>query len=174
MSRFVMLSIFFLGWAFYEASGGADFSKELKAEKLAALQLEEDKKHAAALAAEAEKTRLAAAKAAVVNEAMVTRAAFDPSSVSVAQATPQPARVEPTPTTEATAEEPQIDIRKVKSTRVNVRNGPGTRYNVDLKLTRGTRVEILQDPGNGWVKLKVEETGRIGWMAARLLDKTVG
>jgi uncharacterized protein YgiM (DUF1202 family) len=57
---------------------------------------------------------------------------------------------------------------------VNVRNGPSPRYNVILKLTRGTRVEILQDPGNGWVKLKVEDTGRIGWMAARLLEKTTG
>jgi uncharacterized protein YgiM (DUF1202 family) len=175
MSRFVLLSIFFLGWAFYEVSGGADFTKELEAEKLAALQVEEEQKRAAALAAEAEKTRLAAAKAAVVNEAMVTRAAFDPTTVAVAQPSPKPARVDPVapPAAEA-ADEPQIDLRKVKSTRVNVRNGPSTRYNVILKLTRGTRVEILQDPGNGWVKLKVEDTGRIGWMAARLLEKTTG
>jgi sRNA-binding protein len=175
MSRFVFLSIFFLGWAFYEVSGGADFTQELEAEKLAAQQLEEDKKRAAAKAAEVEKTRLAAAKAAVVTEAMVTRAAFNPTSV-VAQPAPKPTRAEPAekPKVEATAEDPVTDIRKVRSTRVNVRNGPSTRYNVILKLTRGTRVEILQDPGNGWVKLKVEDTGRIGWMAARLLEKTTG
>ena len=60
------------------------------------------------------------------------------------------------------------------ATRVNLRNGPSTQYNVILKLTQGTRVEILQEPGNGWVKLKVAENGRIGWMASRLLQKLEG
>jgi hypothetical protein len=180
MSRFVFLSIFFLGWAFYELSGGADFTAELEAEKLAAAQLEEDRKQTEALAAKA--TQLAAQKAAaessVVTEAMVTRAAFDPTQVQLkpaaqAASSAEPATVEPASAKPATPE-PQLDIRQVRGTRVNVRNGPSTRYNVILKLTRGTRVEILQEPGNGWVKLKVEDTGRIGWMAARLLEQATG
>lgn len=61
------------------------------------------------------------------------------------------------------------DIREVTGNRVNLRGGPGTDYNVVDKLVRGARVEVLDDIGDGWVKLQVEETGRIGWMADFLL-----
>lgn len=61
------------------------------------------------------------------------------------------------------------DTRSVTGTTVNMRNGPGTRYSVTDRLNRGDLVEVLQDPGNGWVKLRVKESGRIGWMADFLL-----
>lgn len=165
MSRFVFLSLLFLGWGFYELSGGADFTKDLEARKLAALQLEEDRELAAAQAAATRQAE--AAEKRVVTEVMVTRAAFDPTEVQIKPAAQTPAAI----ATISAQPEPAADIRQVRGSRVNVRNGPSTRYNVILKLTQGTRVEILQDPGNGWVKLKVEDTGRIGWIAARLLEQ---
>ena len=55
--------------------------------------------------------------------------------------------------------------------RVNMRNGPSTSYNVITQLTRGTEVEVLEIPGNGWVRLKVQASGEIGWMAERLLTR---
>ncbi|MCR8824918.1 SH3 domain-containing protein [Photobacterium sp. TY 1-4] len=61
------------------------------------------------------------------------------------------------------------DMRSVSASRVNVRGGPGTQYGVVDNLTRGTQVEILQDPGNGWVKLRPIEGGAEGWMADFLL-----
>ncbi|WP_176440916.1 SH3 domain-containing protein [Oceanicola sp. 22II-s10i] len=61
------------------------------------------------------------------------------------------------------------DLRVVTGTRVNMRNGPGTRYSVVSRLDQGDEVEVLQDPGDGWVKLRVSDTGRIGWMADFLL-----
>lgn len=61
------------------------------------------------------------------------------------------------------------DMRTVRPARVNLRSGPGTDFSVAAKLSRGTRVEILRDEGDGWVKLRVEESGRIGWMADYLL-----
>lgn len=63
------------------------------------------------------------------------------------------------------------DLRHVSGSRVNMRNGPGTQYSVVDKLLRGQEVEVLQDPGIGWVKLQVTGSGRIGWMSARLLQK---
>ncbi|MDT8328969.1 MAG: SH3 domain-containing protein [Roseovarius sp.] len=60
-------------------------------------------------------------------------------------------------------------IRKVASNKVNLRTGPGTDYGRMGQLTRGTEVVVLRDPGNGWIKLKVQETGRVGWIADRLL-----
>ncbi len=61
------------------------------------------------------------------------------------------------------------DIRRVTAARVNMREGPGRNFAVVAKLSAGDSVEILQDPGLGWVKLKMAETGRVGWMADFLL-----
>ena len=54
-----------------------------------------------------------------------------------------------------------------------MRNGPGTSYSVVATLSRDTEVEVLRDPGQGWVKLQVVDSGRIGWMSARLLSTPI-
>jgi uncharacterized protein YgiM (DUF1202 family) len=54
-----------------------------------------------------------------------------------------------------------------------MRNGPGQSFDVVGKLGNGERVEILQDPGDGWVKLRVVEGGRVGWMADFLLTASI-
>ncbi|MEX0309627.1 MAG: SH3 domain-containing protein [Tateyamaria sp.] len=61
------------------------------------------------------------------------------------------------------------DVRSVSARSVNVRGGPGTNYSIVDKLTRGSEVEVLQDPGNGWVKLRTLNNGTVGWMADYLL-----
>lgn len=62
------------------------------------------------------------------------------------------------------------EVRRVTGNSVNVRGGPGTGYSVVNRLVRGDEVEILQDPGNGWVKLRPVNGGSIGWMADFLLS----
>ncbi|MGR1583453.1 SH3 domain-containing protein [Thalassobius sp. S69A] len=171
MLRYILLTFVFLGWAFYEASGGTEFTADLQAKKeLAAAKAAQD-------AAEKAEAAALAQREIEVPAAMVTRAAFDPAEVTPpAQSDAQPAA---TPDPEA-KDDPEIatidetpapDIRKVAGSRVNMRMGPATSYNIVLRLTRGTRVQVLQEPGNGWVKLRVEENGRVGWMASRLLTK---
>ena len=61
------------------------------------------------------------------------------------------------------------DIRAVSGDRVNLREGPGTNYSVIDQLVRGDKVEVLQDEGEGWVKLRPVGGGTIGWMASFLL-----
>lgn len=68
----------------------------------------------------------------------------------------------------------QRDIRAVDGNRVNMRNGPGTNYSVLAQLDRSTKVEILADPGDGWVKLRPINGGPVGWMADYLLSRTGG
>ncbi|MGB2201766.1 MAG: SH3 domain-containing protein [Pseudooceanicola atlanticus] len=46
-----------------------------------------------------------------------------------------------------------------------MRNGPGTNFSIVDRLTRGEQVEVLAEPGNGWLKLRVSDSGRVGWMA---------
>ena len=62
------------------------------------------------------------------------------------------------------------DLRTILKSRVNMRMGPGTNFNVVSKLDIGAEVELLQEPGNGWMKLRVVETGRVGWMADYLVS----
>jgi uncharacterized protein YgiM (DUF1202 family) len=68
------------------------------------------------------------------------------------------------------ASETPVDLRLVSGNNVNMRNGPGTSYSVVGRLTRGEEVEVLSDPGNGWLKLRVAETGNVGWMADFLVS----
>ncbi|MBR9843565.1 MAG: SH3 domain-containing protein [Rhodobacteraceae bacterium] len=167
MTRFVFLSFIFLGWAFYEVSGGQEFEpappKRVTTAKPAvapvlAVADENDVDISAALAAESQP---------VPKPVKV-------SLVSAPAPTPVQERVALTPSPEelaklAVAEEDPADIREVRGSRVNMRSGPGTRFSVLGTLTRGEKVEVLREPDNGWAKLKVLETGRIGWMSAKLL-----
>ena len=63
------------------------------------------------------------------------------------------------------------DIRAVSGDRVNVRDGPGTNYSVVNQLVRGDKVEVLQDVGDGWVKLRPVDGGPVGWIASFLLTE---
>lgn len=62
------------------------------------------------------------------------------------------------------------DIRKITAGRVNYRNGPGTRYGVLGKLSRGDEVEVLEVFENGWVRLRIPDSNRIGWVAGSLVS----
>ena len=86
----------------------------------------------------------------------------------------QQENVEETVFSLASYAQPAPDFRFVKGNRVNMRVGPGTEYSVVGTLVRDSQVEVLQDPGFGWVKLLELETGRIGWMSASLLTKLEG
>ena len=33
------------------------------------------------------------------------------------------------------------------------------------QAARGAEVKVLTDPGDGWVRLKTQDTNRIGWMS---------
>ena len=63
------------------------------------------------------------------------------------------------------------DVRNVTGRSVNVRGGPGTNYSVVNRLVRGDQVEVLEDPGDGWVRLRPVGGGPVGWMADFLLSE---
>ena len=62
-----------------------------------------------------------------------------------------------------------VDLREVTASRVNLRNGPGTKYSVLDKLVRGDTVQVLSDNGDGWIKLRVKSSNQVGWMADYLV-----
>jgi len=65
---------------------------------------------------------------------------------------------------------PIADLRAVTGSRVNMRAGPGTNYEVVASLTRGEQVDVLNDPGTGWLELRPVGGGPSGWMASRLVS----
>lgn len=223
MSRFVILSLGFMAFGFYELSGGADFDPEAEA----ALRLAERGGPREVVPkpqkATPEPVMLAnAAEAIQGQKPAVGRLALDGSAAAVDLPVtrtvprivtartavgldadvPQPERnralgltalmtrpfneslvnsarevraargevmTEPVAATLPAIIAPPADLRRVKVSRANMRNGPGTRYNVVGRLVRDTEVEVVSDAATGWVKLKVLETGRVGWISAKLL-----
>lgn len=214
MFRFILVSLGFLGWAFYEMSGGSDFdpvaTRMARIEPVAETPFD-------APAENSNQVVLASASGDVVdtdpfeNEA-VTRVSLNLTSLQdaldqsgdAAVVTPAVTAVDPAvvPTnvaiTTASADTPAIipslivqddtatataspaalvseiglDIRTVSGNRVNVRGGPSTNFSVVSKLVRGDAVEILEDNGNGWVKMRSVLTGEEGWMADFLLSES--
>lgn len=71
---------------------------------------------------------------------------------------------------EATPES-HLDIREIRASRVNMRQGPGTIYPVSARLLAGDKVLILDDSGTGWLQLRTKAGNKIGWVAASLVSK---
>ena len=81
------------------------------------------------------------------------------------------------PTTEdakPVSQESLRDLRRIIGTSVNMRTGPGTRYGVLTRVTRNTEVEVLEIFDNGWMRLRVLDTQRIGWVSGTLVSADQG
>jgi hypothetical protein len=222
MWRFIFVSFAFLGWSFYELSGGADYTPATNSIQVRA-QLNNERPKIRPV--EVDVTRLAENGAAIEDET-VTRSITSLADLDLsggqrfeiklarAEAADAPAMTEtPKPqVTKAVATDedgetalpdhvakavaaaslsgaasdsvdrvtlastrdaipdssmalPAKETRRVTGNVVNMRGGPGTRYDRIAKLRKDDEVVVLQEPGNGWIKLRVVDTGRVGWMA---------
>jgi len=169
----MIVTFLLLGWGFFELSGGADFvPPEPQPKPLNAL-LEEVAQEEKAIVARADR---APASEEILGQGQdrdarpaVTLASFGNDGTSLATVLGEAEKVLEPEVEEVAA---ITDIRVVTGSRVNMRNGPGTSYQVLSQLVRGDEAEVLQDPGNGWLKIRVNDTGRVGWMAERLMRPT--
>jgi len=214
MNKFILISFGFLGWAFYEMSGGEEFEpasvrmahlmpKPEPVTDTPAISVEQ------AVVSEPDTSAQTASQTALVDtdppmNEDVTRVALNLSALeesladtdsadptaplassntgvprnigSISESADTPAIIPSliVPTTETT----QVtitstasfdDIRTVSGNRVNVRGGPGTDFGIVTRLVRGDEVEILEDNGDGWVRLRLLGGGTEGWMADFLL-----
>ncbi|MCD9149441.1 SH3 domain-containing protein [Pseudophaeobacter flagellatus] len=67
--------------------------------------------------------------------------------------------------------ETYLDIRQIRASRVNMRQGPGTIYPVVGRLLAGDKVLVIEDSGTGWLNLRTQKGNKIGWVAASLVSK---
>lgn len=189
MGKIILISFAFLAFAFYELSGGGDFVS-IADQKRTALEIEQERTRITEAEAKAEhESKLAVVGVAIEPQVQpettplvltrtaptATQANDNDELQAAVTAALKADKLEATPEAEDVAVAVQIeeatptDVREVTAARVNMRNGPGQSFDVLAKLTAGQQVEILQDPGDGWVKLRVLDNGRIGWMADFLL-----
>lgn len=198
MWRLILVSFAFLGWSFYELSGGADYRPSANSIQARAV-LDNQRPVARPLRVnvielaqdgtprqEAEVTRTITSLHDLglnMGESVMLTLASAEGGTTAAPVTislptvrlTTPATLPDTPEvaegavalTETLA--PTPDLRRVSGNSVNLRTGPGTGYGRIASLKRGTEVIVLSDPGEGWIKLRVPETGRIGWMAETML-----
>lgn len=191
MMRLILLTFGFMGWSWYELSGGSEFEPgENGLRVLAKVEAEALPEAKPVVAAVSEpKPVVTRAKTGVTELASVSAASF-PETSKVVTVVPHPGRVktveEPVrlasletlvkgetlvnSETVTAAPEVKIDYRIVTGNRVNLRAGPGTSYGVVTKLLRGDDVEVLQDDGTGWVKLRSFDGNQIGWMSESFLE----
>ncbi len=207
VARFILVTFGFLGWAFYELSGGSDFDGEalrlsrietqdlspVAPEKARTLLASVDTSQAqqsddvtrSALNLTTTKniitpkpTVVATQAVATATSANVVEASLVTGEAFIDDLTAEPTIILPSlvaglnpSAVQPLQEVNDSDIRSVTGNRVNVRGGPGKDYSVVNSLTRGTEVEVLQDPGDGWVKLRPVDGGPVGWMADFLLTQ---
>ena len=190
MWRLIIVTFAFMGLAFYELSGGSDFQPPERADAspVTVTPLATTPVIATSSSAEAAPRKALTTASNVgqaprdeIGDAQVIQASLDMPIAKPRRANAlfevvgqAPRRAEPKVVAEA--EPARVipagfgnDVRIVAKPRVNMRGGPGTNYDVVAKLNDGDVVDVIEDNGDGWVKLRVTDSGEIGWMADFLL-----
>jgi|29_taG_2_1085357.scaffolds.fasta_scaffold02163_2 hypothetical protein len=224
MSRFVFVSFAFLGWGFYELSGGADFTpperpvteiaeaptpvtnrgsqngitvsatslvtrtmiearhkdlvrarvEERQSPPVLAPQDQDGEAHEAAPPASASLftaglraggLQLASLEAGLGGGLQSDWREDDAPIAAIRQ----PGLAEDTAAGQSPAAE--NDIRSIRASRVNMRQGPGTAYPIITRLLAGDEVIVIDDNGSGWLHLRTTDDEHFGWIAASLVSK---
>ena len=181
MWKYLVLCFVMLGWAFFELSGGQDF-KPTRGTAVAVIDAIDndldpidrsfDQEEVARAATDALRSidfgdeQDTVARALTITDAQVWKVSSEPGSNVVIENLLDyvaPVVAEPAPKTD-----PEY---RVSVNRANMRNGPSTRNGVIAKLERGTAVRLLPSESGSWVKLRVVDTNRVGWISKKLLKK---
>jgi hypothetical protein len=88
----------------------------------------------------------------------------------IADSRPAPRPVQTTP--EPVVVEPARIVWFVTGSRVNVRQGPSTEFGIMGQVVYGEAAEIVSDPNQEWVKIRIEGDGVEGYIAKRFMSET--
>lgn len=174
VSRFIFLSFAFLGWAFYEVSGGPDFQPRISA-AIAATEISRPSTavsknlDAPDTAAVLQETSATQETGLIVTRMIVADAATPGQGITSYSMSSTLGRNAPKLMFSLSATGPSPDIRRITADKVNLRTGPGTDFVVVDNLSLATRVKLLDGSVRGWVKLRSLDSGRVGWIQRRFL-----
>ncbi|EBA12169.1 hypothetical protein RCCS2_12769 [Roseobacter sp. CCS2] len=170
-----------LFWVFFEMSGGMDFvpKSERETQRMAKAHTSDWADHyvpfdqpiiTSPAPVQVAQAPSAAETSHVIQASLTEVSTFD------TQMTGEPAVIKTVaPQFDATDEtgdtpEPRRDIRIIAGDWVNMRQGPGTDFGVVTTLPRGTEAEIIDETADQWARIRLLETGQVGWMASWLLS----
>ena len=175
MWKYLLLCFVMLGWAFFELSGGQDFEPVLatSVSEVAAptdhvdpIDRSFDREEVARAATNALRSiefddhAVAAAPVNVVTDAALWKVSADTETSVIIENILD----DVVPVVAATVPSDE-NLYAVSVNRANMRNGPSIRNGVIAKLERGTAVQLLPSSSGSWVKLRVVETNRVGWIS---------
>lgn len=177
--RFVLAAFAFMGWGFYELSGGADFvpeQREVAAIEPAPLLTIVPEETPVILAALTEAAPLIEplTEPVIADDTLLISEAVE---AAISELDNETAEINIAGITTDAVIEPVIessdDIRYVTAQRLNVRAGPSTNHNVvgQLLLGEATLVIAIAEADREWVQIRVEGDGVEGYIAARFLSE---
>ena len=192
MWRFIVLTFAFLGWSFYILSGGADYEPRPQSIQARA-KLDNLRPYArptpVVVAAVVDESQASDEEETVTRalsslddlnlsdagRLQITLASINAESAEepTFEADPQKAEAlthAPDAAIEDANKQAEMDIRQITGTVVNMRDGPSTYFLAIGKLRQGDEVEVLENPGEGWLKIRATETDQVGWMADWLVS----
>ncbi|WP_058862750.1 SH3 domain-containing protein [Pseudoponticoccus marisrubri] len=179
----ILVTFGVLGWAWFELSGGTDFEPgQNGVQVLAQVETEQTQPAAPQQPTERVARTTATNPVSLSNVAALGmplldtasqrppfRPGAEPGNEQVAMLQNASLRTDAAPEPVVT-EAVSIDYRVVTGSRVNLRGGPSTGYGVVTQLLRGEEVEVLDDTGDGWVKLRALDGDNVGWMSDAFLE----
>ena len=181
MWKYLFLCFVMLGWAFFELSGGQNIEPALAtsvsevvapSDDVDPIDRSFDREEVARAATDALRSiefddhAEAAAPVNVVTDAALWKVSADTETSVIIENI-----FEDVVPVVAAAVPSDENLYAVSVNRANMRNGPSTRNGVIAKLERGTAVQLLPSSSGSWVKLRVVETNRVGWIFKKLLKK---
>ena len=181
MWRYLLLCFVMLGWVFFELSGGQDCEPVLATsvsevaaptEDVDPIDRSFDREEVASAATNALRSiefddqAETASRAYVATDTQLWKVSADTETSTIIENILDD--VVPVVAVNVPSDE---NLYTVSVNRANMRNGPSTRNGVVAKLERGTAVQLLLGQSGSWVKLRVVETNRVGWISKKLLKK---
>lgn len=198
MWRFVLVSFVALGWSFYVLSGGADYEP---VENSIQVQSKIEKPEPQAEPETVSRNTQTLAQVEAMMDGMEeTEAKTEELSVTLAATrTDGPGIIEAEASrpkadllkmnlsdrkfetkesidsaVAAALGEPSVDpsqLRWVKEGMVDLRSGPGLTFDRVAQVTKGTEVAVLEDPGHGWLNVRIVDSYETGWLAEWLVTE---
>lgn len=111
------------------------------------------------------------------NPSVLSRSVKTPTAVIAGNATPNPDSGKGTPEQNAAPKvtsTPQQATGKVNTQILNLRQGPATSFEIVDRLQQDTQVVILgRLTDSVWLKVRVPDIGKEGWVAAQYIDANV-
>lgn len=169
MRTYVWVSFAFMGWAYYEVSGGGDFVPQQR--DIAVMEPSGDTQPDVVTRAQTPTLlSVSASNLDASNLVPTVETSLEQDADQARAATVETvALIQDEPAVDPVIAEPVIDIRAVAASRVNMRMGPSTDDDVITTLTQGTDLEVLEINEDGWAKISTLDRGIEGWMSAQFL-----